>query len=230
MENLVQLNDILAKMNSTLMELKEVEQRERGKQETILEQQRDLKAQQSALQGKQDEYLFKKELLDEAATTAREQAKTLFEEVVTNSIQIVFDKDAKAVVNLGKKNNLPTAEVLIQVEQDGVIVETDPTDEDGGGLADMVSLAIFMATSLLGSKKNVAPFFLDEPTKFVSAGNAENCANFISEMVEYTERQTFLSTHERDYLPFVADRSFLVVKENGTSTASVYAENGNTIN
>lgn len=222
--------NLLSQLDTQLRGLKEVEQRERGKQETILKQQRQLTEQKEALQGKQEEFLFKKELLDEASTTAREQAKTLFEEVVTNSIQIVFDKDAKAVVKLGRKNNMPTAEVAIQVEQDGVIVETDPTDEDGGGLADMVSLAIFMATSLLGSKKNVAPFFLDEPTKFVSAGNAENCANFISEMVEYTERQTFLSTHEREYLPFVADRSFLVVKENGTSTASVYAENGNTVN
>lgn len=223
------LKNLLQDVNSRLSELKEIEQRERGKQESILEQKRLLTIQQESLQGKQEELLFKKELLDEAATTAREQAKTLFEEVVTNSIQIVFDKDAKAVVKLGKKNNLPTAEVVIQVEQDGAVLETDPTDEDGGGLADMVSLAIFMATSLLGSKKNVAPFFLDEPTKFVSAGNAENCANFISEMVDYTERQTFLSTHEREYLPFVANRSFLVVKEGGTSTVSVYAESGSAV-
>ena len=58
------LKNLLQQLDSELSGLKELEQRERGKQETILEQKRLLTVQQEELQGKQEELMFKKELMN----------------------------------------------------------------------------------------------------------------------------------------------------------------------
>ena len=200
---------------------------EKGQQDSLMQQEKRLKDEQAKCQEVYDDYLLKKQILEEASTKAREEGKLLFENMVTNGLQMVFDRHASIQIKLGKKSNLATADVFLRFNKNGKIVTTDPTTEDSGGVADITSLGLFMCNSLLCGKENQAGFFLDEPTKFVSASRAEFAANFINEMVRYTQKQTILTTHELSYLPFVADRSFLIeIDENGVSQAERYTEGG----
>lgn len=199
----------------------------KGQQDSLIAQEKHLKDEQAQCKQEYEEWLQKKEILEQASTKAREEGKALFVNVVTNSLQMVFNQQASADIVLGKKSGLATADVVLCMDRNGKLVKTDPTSEDSGGMADTISLGIFMSNSLLGGKNNRAGFFLDEPTKFVSAAHAEPAANFIKEMVQYTGKQTFLTTHERTYLPFVANRSHLVtIDEDGISTVEKYAEDG----
>ena len=200
----------------------------KGQQDSLIAQEKHLKDEQTQCKIEYEELLQKREILEQASTKAREEGKALFVNVVTNSLQMVFSQKASADIVLGKKSGLATADVVLCLDRNGKMVQTDPTSEDSGGMADMISLGIFMSNSLLGGKNNTAGFFLDEPTKFVSAAHAEAAANFIKEMVQYTGKQTFLTTHERNYLPFVANRSHLVSinEEDGVSTVEKYAEEG----
>lgn len=200
---------------------------ERAKQETLLEERSTYLVDKTQLETQHEECLLKKEILDQASIAAREQGKAVFENVVTNSLQMVFGPNTSAKIELGRKSNTPTAELLTCKVRDGKVIETDPCEEDGGGVADIVGTSAFMSTALLSERENVAPFFLDEPTKYVSAQHAEASAYFIKSLVDYTNRQTFLTTHEKEYLPFVADATHLVaLDEKGVSHVSRFAEKG----
>lgn len=200
---------------------------ERAKQKTLLDERNAYSEEKEKLETQYNDCLLKKEILDQASTAAREQGKAVFENVVTNSLQMVFGPNTSAKIELGRKSNTPTAELLTCSIRDGKVIETDPCEEDGGGVADIVGTSAFMSTALLSERENVAPFFLDEPTKYVSAQHAEASAYFIKSLVEYTGRQTFLTTHEKEYLPFVADVTHLVaLDEKGVSHVSRFAEKG----
>lgn len=219
------MNQKLAQLIKQKQDLALFYEREKGKEDQLKQQVETIQHETQARRETYEALVLKKEILEQAGVTAREQGKQLFENVVTNSIQMVFEKDAEAVVVLGKKANVATANLLIQSERGGLSVDTDPAEEDGGGLADMVSLSALTSTAMLAGATNQAGFFWDEPTKFVSAANAESTANFIAEIRRYAGRQTFLTTHERQYLPFVADRSFLVeLDADGCSSVTLMYE------
>jgi ABC-type lipoprotein export system ATPase subunit len=59
----------------------------------------------------------------------------------------------------------------------------------------------------LAGKNNVAPLFLDEPSKFVSKGHSENVAKFLFEVSSYFDRQVFMVTHD-EFLAKTADKAY----------------------
>lgn len=164
-----------------------------------------------------EEILNKKTILEEASTEARNNAKELLKDVATNAVQMVFGDNNFIDIEMPDKGI--KADVILRTVYPDHVVETDPADEDGGGSADVVALSKFCSVSELAGKDNKAPWFFDEPTKYVH-GSSEEVATFIHEMVEYTERQTFLVT-EDDHVSSVGDVAYSMFKsENGTSTAT----------
>ena len=155
--------------------------------------------------------LTEKTLLEDSSKKARGLAKEVMEDIATNSLRAVFEDDREIVINLDVKAGQPTAELLMM--QDGT--DTDPAKEEGGGIADIVSLAMFLALNSL-NEKNYAPVSLDEPNKFLSTGYSEKMAEFLRSIQEYTGRQMFLVTHD-EHLKTIGDKSFKLTKVGKTS-------------
>lgn len=162
---------------------------------------------ESELKKKQDEIqnlnvqneklLLEKGILDEASKTARENGKQILCETSSHAIQMVMEQDVNVDIEFGELSGQPTAELIVKKKaSDGTIISTNPAEDDGGGVGDLVSLSAFFALGVLTGEENKAPFFLDEPTKFVSKGYSNNVANFLKEMVSYVGKQTFMVTHD----------------------------------
>lgn len=140
----------------------------------------------------------KKLLLQEACNTARKVAYDLFSNIATNGVQSVLGKNIFVEIVSGEKDSVPTADFKIKTIYDTYETITDPTDSDGGGIADIISLSALVCMNILNDKTNSAPLFLDEPTKFVSSGHATDVANFIKEISESYNKQIIMVTHAKE--------------------------------
>lgn len=146
-----------------------------------------------------------KALLEDSSEKARTVAKEVIEGVTTQSLQQIFNDGRTVSINLGTKGGQPVADLYVMHDGD----DTDPAKEEGGGVADIVSTATFMALSDL--MNSVAPFFLDEPNKYVSRDFSIPTGNFLSEIADYTGRQMFMNTHD-EHLKTIGDVCYRMTK------------------
>lgn len=160
-----------------------------------------------------------KELLEKASDEARKNGKEILSQTASSALQMVLGENHAVSIELGNLRGVPSAELLISKEYSQGILNIDPM-EDGGGIRDLVSLSTFMATGMLVGEENQSPYFLDEPTKFVSKDRAEEVAGFMKELVAYTQKQTFLVTHDLEHLPAVGDTTYLIENIDGVSVAT----------
>lgn len=159
-----------------------------------------------------------REILHDGSEEARKKSKELLEQVTSDAVSVVTGEDLSVKINLAIKNNTMNADLVLEAHYpDGIVVETNPAQEDAGGAADVVSLAVFESIRMLSGKENAAPLFLDEPLKYVSAGNANGSAEFIKGLTEMTGIQTFVVTHELNSLPSVADMAYKLELVDGTT-------------
>lgn len=192
-------------------------ERRRGQQEHLLQEKEQWSQKSAVIQCEIEDYTKARYLLQEAAVFAREQAKQNIEAWVTGALQFVFNTDDMAFkVVLSEKNNRPDAEFYVVSNYDGVLVETKPQDARGGGVVDVVSLALRIALMESGKAQTDGPLMLDEPGKHVSEEYGMMLAQFLKGVTQKTERQVILVTHNH-YLAESGDRSYQVVLNNGVS-------------
>lgn len=165
----------------------------------------------------QETNLKKKLLLQEACETARKTSYDRFATIATMGLQQIFGKDISVEIVSKINHGVPTADFMVRTKYEEYETFTNPTDSDGGGVADIISLSAFICMNILNGDKNTAPIFLDEPTKFVSAAYANPVANFIKEISEEYEKQIIMVTHAKE-TQYSADAVFNVaLDENGKS-------------
>ena len=164
-------------------------------------------------------YEKKKKLLQDASSKAREFSKEMFESVSTEALQTVLGENLSVEIKFGENGGTQTADFLVKANYGENEVIVDPTEEDGGGVADMVALASLIAMNSFVSDDNGAPLVLDEPTKFVSKGNAEDVSLFLSEISKSMNKQIIMVTHDgvsKDY----ADKAYRIeLDDEGNSKA-----------
>ena len=157
-----------------------------------------------------DNILIEKELLQKATETAREKAKELIESVGTEALQMVLGEDKRIVIRLTQRDGVPAANLFVQtIFGENDVLENNP-NYGGGGVRDIISLSTLTANRMLEAKNNKAPMFLDEPFKNVSSDYAEKIAEFLNKLVEYFGGQFFVVTHERNFMPNTASKTFSV--------------------
>jgi len=168
-----------------------------------------------------DEQLLKFDLvqilLQMTSEFARQQAKQRIEEIVTSALSVVFGKDYQFSINITTRANQPVAEYFL--ESEGVVTQLRPPDYDrGGGVADVVSLALTLAVSELSGIKRIIA--LDEVGKHVSQEYAPNVAYFLKQYSENFNKQILLITHNTA-LAEVADHSLSVSQVKGASRVEI---------
>ncbi len=155
-------------------------------------------------------------LLQKAADFSRNQATHQIEDIVTQSIAYIMQNSSRFIVDLSEKRGLPIAEFFVESDYGDYKVKTKPEMSRGGGVVDIVSLALRIAFLENHRPKMDGPLFLDEPGKHISDDYIFNMGEFVKECSRLFSRQIIMVTHN-DYLTNICDKAFRVDIRNGTS-------------
>jgi len=204
------LSELRSRYNQALGQKEMLERQKSEKQEALTQAKKDIELWQ------QVQVLFSK-----VSEFARAQLKARIEETVTAALQAVFERDDIAFqIEIRTINNQPAASWQVVsyygVGEDISTVSGNPEDARGGGVSDIVSLALRLALLELARPKPAGPVLLDEVGKHVSRNYAPNVAAFLKQYAQKTGRQIILITHDPN-LAEVADVSYRVSQENGVS-------------
>jgi len=147
---------------------------------------------------------------------AREQLKARIEETVTAALVTVFGEGYAFRINLRTIGGQPTAEWQVISQYGDFEVAASPEDSRGGGIVDIVSIALRLAMLELIRPKLGGPIIFDEAAKMVSREYLPNLAYFFKQYAAKTGKQIVLITHA-EQLAEAADMSYMVTLKDGES-------------
>ncbi|MCX7842435.1 MAG: ATPase [Clostridia bacterium] len=195
---------------------------EKGKHDQLMEQKRELEASlQRALEN--IELLEKvKLLLQKASEYAREQSRKQIESLVTNCLQYIFDSSIEFKIEISEVRGRPEAEFYVVSNVNQEVIKTKPQEARGGGVVDIISLAIRIAMLQSSSLDIKGPIILDEPAKHVSDEYIIHVGEFLKQVSRMFDRQVIMVTHNR-HLSEIADNCHKIAMNEGISTVSLAA-------
>jgi len=155
-------------------------------------------------------------LLQQSADHARRQAKEQLETTVTRALQFVFGSSFRFEIELTEHGGNPSAEFYVVTEWDGKIIRNKPQDARGGGVVDLLSLALRIAMIESMQPRIEGPIILDEPGKHMSEDYVVPFIELIKSLGETFQRQIVMVTHNTD-LTESADAAFYVRLNQGRS-------------
>ncbi len=202
----VGLADLRSRYNQAAGQLALLQKQKTEKTEQLSSAKRDIEVWQQvqALFGKASEF-------------ARQQLKLRIEETVTAALQAILATDSiEFQIDMRTLSGNPAADWSVVSRYGDLTVAAGPENGRGGGVADIVSLALRLALLELARPKPEGPVFLDEPGKHVSREYLPNMAEFLKQYARKTGRQILLITHA-DALADIADVSYRVTQVNGIS-------------
>lgn len=159
-------------------------------------------------------------LLQGSAEHARLQAKEQMETLVTNALQYVFGPQFRFEIELSEHGGKSAAEFYVITDWEGTPVKTKPQDARGGGVVDIISLALRVAMVETFRPRPEGPLILDEPGKHVSAEYVLPMLEFLKATAEMFGRQVILVSHN-SHLTEGADRVFQVQMRGGETLVRI---------
>lgn len=162
-------------------------------------------------------------LYDETTRFAREQQKQRMEATVTAALQsIIHDKDLKFKVIMSKRGDDTTANWAVSKLYNGEWVNEDVEDGKGGGVENIVSSALQLASVELSRPKSEGAFIIDEPGRDISVKNnySELFAEFLAEYSKETGRQIILVTHKDEQVNVAEKQYYVDMDEDENSVVS----------
>lgn len=208
------------KIKSNLEAAKSLYYQQKGKKEQIEEQKRILEEQLQTAQENIETLEQVRILLQKTSDYAREQAKQKIESFVTNCLQYIFDSDIEFKIEINEVRGRPEAEFYVITNINGEIIKTRPQEARGGGVVDIISLAVRIAMLQSSTLEIDGPIILDEPAKHVSEEYIMQVAEFLKQVSTMFNRQVIMVTHNR-HLSGIADRTFKVELEGDKSIVTV---------
>ena len=160
-------------------------------------------------------------LLQRTSEYAREQIKQQIEMLVTHCLQFVFGPNLEFEIDLNEVRGKTSAEFYVISTYDDVKIKTKPQDARGGGIVDVISLALRIAVIQSTDTYKDGPLILDEPAKHVSSEYISNVAQFLKQISDVFHRQIIMVTHNQ-YLSEIADLTYKVELKNGASEVTIY--------
>lgn len=153
-------------------------------------------------------------LLEKTSEFARNQARIQIESLVTNCLQYIFENNTEFEIEIEEAYGKPSAEFYVTTKDKDIIIKTKPEQSRGGGVVDIVSLALRIAFLQIHKPKIEGPLILDEPAKHVSEDYIFNVADFLKKTSEMFERQIIIVTHN-NHLSAIGTNAYRV-SLNGT--------------
>lgn len=134
-------------------------------------------------------------LFQKTSEFAREQAKHQIESLVTKCLQYIFESSVEFSIEIEEQRGKSSAEFYVISKIDDKIIKTKPELSRGGGIVDIVSLALRIAFLQTHKPKIQGPLILDEPAKHVSDDYIFNVADFLKQTSDLFNRQIIMVTH-----------------------------------
>lgn len=148
-------------------------------------------------------------LFQKTSEFAREQAKSQIENLVTKCLQFIFESNIKFTIEIEDLRNKASAEFYVINETDELEIKTKPELSRGGGVVDIVSLALRIAFLQIQKPTIQGPLILDEPAKHVSQEFINNVGEFLRQTSEMFNRQIIMITHD-NYLAALSNKCYKV--------------------
>lgn len=155
-------------------------------------------------------------LLSRVSEFAREQARAQIESLVTNCLQFIFDTNLEFGIEINEVRGRPEAEFFVISNYTGQVIKTKPQDARGGGVVDIISLAIRIAMLEYSDEEIKGPVILDEPAKHVSDEYIVQVSEFLKQVALMFKRQVIMVTHNK-HLREMADKWYKVEMVDGIS-------------
>ena len=201
-----------------------------GQRDLLVQQRREKENELSAARADIELWRQVQILLSKASEFARQQLKTRIEQTVTAALAAIFaDSTMRFEIEMKDIGGKPAADWRVvscydvpakagdeDVKISAYTVVASPEDAKGGGVTDVVSLALRLALLELSRPRPGGPVLLDEPGKMISKEYLPNVAEFLKQYAAKTGRQIIMVTHH-DVLTDVADVGYKVIQENGVS-------------
>lgn len=159
-------------------------------------------------------------LFKRSSEFARNQSKKQIESLVTKCLQYVFQEEISFEIEIKELRGRPSAKFYVTNIIDGKEIKLEPEESKGGGVVDIVSLALRIAFLETHKPKILGPLILDEPAKHVSDEYIYNVSNFLKESSELFNRQIIMITHN-NYLASIGDISYKITQLNGESNVEI---------
>jgi len=153
--------------------------------------------------------------LEKVANSRRGSMKTKIESVLTEAIQLLYDKSYRVEMSYTVKRNRSDMRIEIIRDTPAGEVRREPTDGNGGGVADAITVPLRLMV-LLGARQTDKIAILDECYKHMDNERIELVGEFIKTITERLSLQIIMCSH---HIPLQdkADRSYHVTDENGKS-------------
>lgn len=194
-------------------------ERRRGQRDALQQQAEAARATAEAAEAEAERIGKVRVFIEAVGQVARETARQEAEAMVTEALQSVFGPRLRFRVTLTEQRGRPHADFAVEVEaSDGTAFAADPLDAHGGGVVDVLSLALRLLLLESAQPRIEGPLVLDEPGKHVSAGYAPHLAAFLATVSQDFGRQIILVTHNED-IAAVGERAYRVELEGDTSRA-----------
>lgn len=161
-------------------------------------------------------------ILEVLSKTAHATVLKKVEDVVKLALQFVYGSEYDFELLLSTHAGAPSVEFVVKSPVDGELLSFDPRNGRGGGVAEVVGLALRIALLELYVPRISGPIILDEPCAKVDTKRAVHVARFLKLYSERMHRQIILITHQPAFSA-VADRRF-TVSTNATGQSEVFID------
>ena len=189
--------------------LREYSSKEMGKKEKLDEQLNEYLIKYANLNSQIDLLEKVSVLFQKTSEFARNQAKSQIESLVTKCLQFIFESNVKFTIEIEDLRNKASAEFYVIDETEDLEIKTKPELSRGGGVVDIVSLALRIAFLQIQKPTIQGPLILDEPAKHVSQDFINNVGEFLRQTSEMFNRQIIMITHD-NYLSSLSNKSYRV--------------------
>ena len=153
-----------------------------------------------------------REIVNAVLQATQTEVVGLINELTSLALSAVFGPEYSFELQFEVKRNQSEAVPWIVV--DGV--KHSPRDEVGGGVLDMVSLALRLSLWAISSPRSAPVFVLDEPGKFLSADKQDAFGRLLKEVSEMLRVQFIVVSHSEGIIE-QADKAFRVTQTDGLS-------------
>lgn len=199
----------IAELDKQLEHLKNYASKEIGKREKLDEQLNEYLKRYAHINS-QIELLERVSILfQKTSEFARNQAKSQIENLVTKCLQFIFESNVKFTIEIEDLRNKASAEFYVIDETEELEIKTKPELSRGGGVVDIVSLALRIAFLQIQKPTIQGPLILDEPAKHVSQEFINNVGEFLKQTSDMFDRQIIMITHD-NYLAALSNTSYKV--------------------
>ena len=186
----------------------------KGAKEQLSKEKEVMQARAKLLNHKRDIFEKSTILLQKASETAREYIKNHFENIVSYALQSIYNENYQFKIKFTTLRNAINIQFFVITPENPALIS--PQDSRGGGVVDVISLALRIAMLEFYSPRIEGPILLDESLKHLSAKHIPAAADFFKAIRDRIHRQIIFITHQRNFGEY-ADKIFKIEQSKGES-------------